>query len=144
MPLMHTLPRHPPCHAASVPWLPKRCCGRGGPGPPSPTRCTCCFWLVRPRQGQILRRPGRMGIHPHMHWHPRTSAHVCLAEPASPPPSPPPSPVQVRAVVARLSSDPVVAGVSESMSEEIGPGIYRFKAEVAWDGERLVERYLQR
>lgn len=43
-----------------------------------------------------------------------------------------------------LRRDPVVSDVLETKTEEIGPRIFRFKAEVAWDGERLAERYLQR
>lgn len=50
----------------------------------------------------------------------------------------------VQAVQDLLKADPVVAYVTDTKTEEIGPQIYRFKAEVAWNGEALVQRYLDR
>ncbi|KAG2500759.1 hypothetical protein HYH03_001521 [Edaphochlamys debaryana] len=54
------------------------------------------------------------------------------------------APADVAAVQALIRSDPVVLSLTETKTEEIGPGIFRFKAEVAWDGEQVVRRYLQR
>jgi len=48
------------------------------------------------------------------------------------------------AILLHLQKDPVVAFVTDTKTEEIGPGIFRFKAEVAWNGDKLVERYLER
>ncbi|KAF5826639.1 hypothetical protein DUNSADRAFT_2486 [Dunaliella salina] len=48
------------------------------------------------------------------------------------------------AILSHLQRDPVVAFVTDTKTEEIGPGIFRFKAEVAWNGDKLVERYLER
>ena len=49
-----------------------------------------------------------------------------------------------RRVLALLESDPVVSHVYEHKSEEIGPGKFRFMAEVQFDGAAVVERYLER
>lgn len=38
----------------------------------------------------------------------------------------------------------MVSYVLDTKTEEIGPQVYRFKAEVAWDGDKVVERYLAR
>ncbi|GLC42515.1 hypothetical protein PLESTB_001106300 [Pleodorina starrii] len=54
------------------------------------------------------------------------------------------SPADVAAVQSLLRSDPVVAYVTDTKTEEIGPAMYRFKAEVAWDGDMVVQRYLDR
>jgi zinc transporter 9 len=43
-----------------------------------------------------------------------------------------------------LRQDPVVCDILDTKTEEIGPSIFRFKAEVAWDGEELAARYLSR
>ena len=51
-------------------------------------------------------------------------------------------PAQVQAVMKLLSRDPVVLYVTDTKTEEVGPEVYRFKAEVAWRGEALVDRYL--
>ncbi|KXZ46661.1 hypothetical protein GPECTOR_41g625 [Gonium pectorale] len=51
---------------------------------------------------------------------------------------------EVRAVQSLLLSDPVVSGVLDTKTEELGPSVYRFKAEVAWNGDKVVERYLDR
>ncbi|KAL6748728.1 cation efflux family-domain-containing protein [Haematococcus lacustris] len=54
------------------------------------------------------------------------------------------SPGEMQAILGHLKRDPVVAFVTDTKTEEIGPGVFRFKAEVAWNGDQLVERYLQR
>ncbi|GIL80579.1 hypothetical protein Vretifemale_9762 [Volvox reticuliferus] len=54
------------------------------------------------------------------------------------------APADVAAVQALLRADPVVAYVTDTKTEEIGPAMYRFKAEVAWDGDQVVQRYLDR
>ena len=46
-------------------------------------------------------------------------------------------------IQAALRADPVVANVLDCKSEEIGPGVFRFKAEVEFDGDLIVERYLR-
>ncbi|CAN6470968.1 unnamed protein product [Victoria cruziana] len=43
-----------------------------------------------------------------------------------------------------LSSDPVVDAIYDCKSEVIGPGFFRFKAEIDFNGEVLVQNYLQR
>ena len=43
-------------------------------------------------------------------------------------------------VMTLLKRDPVVSYVMGTMTEEIGPRIYRFKAEVAWDGAKVRPR----
>jgi zinc transporter 9 len=43
-----------------------------------------------------------------------------------------------------LRRDLSVAYITDCKTEEIGPRVYRFKAEVAWDGDKLAERYLAR
>eukprot|EP00967_Tisochrysis_lutea_P137874 scaffold248160_cov17-Tisochrysis_lutea.AAC.1 len=40
------------------------------------------------------------------------------------------------AILLHLQKDPVVAFVTDTKTEEIGPGIFRFKAEVAWNGDK--------
>lgn len=42
-----------------------------------------------------------------------------------------------------LREDPVVADVLDAKSEEIGPGVFRFKAEIEFDGDAIVRRYLE-
>ncbi|KAG2430069.1 hypothetical protein HXX76_010169 [Chlamydomonas incerta] len=54
------------------------------------------------------------------------------------------SPADVAAVQSLLRADPVVQYVTDTKTEEIGAGMYRFKAEVAWDGDQVVGRYLDR
>ncbi|MEW5309353.1 MAG: hypothetical protein WDW38_001247 [Sanguina aurantia] len=51
---------------------------------------------------------------------------------------------EVEEVLGMLKRDPVVSYVLDTKTEEIGPQVYRFKAEVAWDGDKVVERYLAR
>ena len=48
-----------------------------------------------------------------------------------------------KALVAHLKSDPMVLCVLNPMSEEIGDGLYRFKADIQWNGDRIVHRYLE-
>lgn len=50
---------------------------------------------------------------------------------------------EIEEVMEILKQDPVVSYVIEAKTEEIGPRIFRFKAEVAWDGELLAGRYLK-
>ena len=46
-------------------------------------------------------------------------------------------------ILQHLRRDPVVAFVTDTKTEEIGPGIFRFKAEVAWNGDKVCAfRYL--
>ena len=47
-------------------------------------------------------------------------------------------------VLRHLGNDPVVAAVHDAKTEEIGPGVYRFKAEVDFHGEAVVARHLER
>lgn len=49
---------------------------------------------------------------------------------------------QMSQIIAMLRSDPVVVEVIDAKSEEIGPGVFRFKAEVEFDGAAVVRRYL--
>jgi solute carrier family 30 (zinc transporter), member 9 len=44
------------------------------------------------------------------------------------------SPTETSRVLRHLERDPVVAAVYDAKSEELGPGIYRFKAEIAFSG----------
>lgn len=48
-----------------------------------------------------------------------------------------------QALVAHLKSDPMVLCVHNPMSEEIGDGLYRFKADIQWSGETIVQKYLE-
>ena len=47
-------------------------------------------------------------------------------------------------VLNHLSRDPAVARVFDAKSEEIGPGVYRFKAEIEFDGDVVVRRARER
>ncbi|BDA46259.1 Zinc transporter 9 [Coccomyxa sp. Obi] len=47
-------------------------------------------------------------------------------------------------VLHHLRKDPVVRAVYDAKSEEIGPNIFRFKAEIEFDGERIVEGHMER
>jgi len=47
-------------------------------------------------------------------------------------------------VLDLLRCDPVVAAVYDTKSEELGPGLYRFKAEVEFSGDQVVRRHLDR
>lgn len=47
-------------------------------------------------------------------------------------------------VLDLLRCDPVVAAVYDTKSEEFGPGVYRFKAEVEFTGDQVVRRFLDR
>mmetsp|Transcript_30703 Transcript_30703/g.86802 ORF Transcript_30703/g.86802 Transcript_30703/m.86802 type:complete len:569 (+) Transcript_30703:274-1980(+) len=54
------------------------------------------------------------------------------------------SPKVMEKLMEHLRADPVVKAVYDAKSEEIGMGIYRFKAEIDFCGETLVARYLER
>lgn len=43
-----------------------------------------------------------------------------------------------------LRKDPVVRGIFDPKTEELAPGIFRFKAEIDFDGGQVVENYLRR
>lgn len=45
-------------------------------------------------------------------------------------------------LVQHLLGDSVVLNVLDAKSEELGDGVYRFKAEIQWSGERIVEKFL--
>lgn len=47
-------------------------------------------------------------------------------------------------VLNHLRRDPVVKAIYDAKSEEIGPGIYRFKAEIDFSGEQVVQRHMSR
>ncbi|CAL5227702.1 g10710 [Coccomyxa viridis] len=47
-------------------------------------------------------------------------------------------------VLLHLRKDPVVRAVYDAKSEEIGPNIFRFKAEIEFNGERIVEHHMER
>jgi len=49
---------------------------------------------------------------------------------------------QLEALLAALRADPVVQDVLDAKSEEIGPGVFRFKVEVEFAGDAVVARYL--
>ena len=49
---------------------------------------------------------------------------------------------QLAALLHALRADAVVADVLDAKSEEIGPGVFRFKAEVEFNGDAIVARYL--
>jgi zinc transporter 9 len=50
--------------------------------------------------------------------------------------------VKHAAIVEHLKADPMVFCVIDPMSEEIGDGVYRFKADIQWSGDRVVSKYL--
>lgn len=50
---------------------------------------------------------------------------------------------ELATVIAYLYQDPVVNNVYDARSEEIGPGVYRFSAELDFDGEKIAERHLK-
>jgi len=50
---------------------------------------------------------------------------------------------KMRRVTDAIRSDPVVTEVYRAKSEELGPGSYRFVAEIEFSGAKVVERYLQ-
>jgi divalent metal cation (Fe/Co/Zn/Cd) transporter len=52
--------------------------------------------------------------------------------------------LDMRRVINLLISDPVVEGLYDCKSEVIGPGAYRFKAEIDFNGVAIVQNYLQR
>lgn len=50
---------------------------------------------------------------------------------------------KMKRVVDAIRADPVVTEVYRAKSEELGPGSYRFVAEIEFSGAKVVERYLQ-
>jgi zinc transporter 9 len=50
---------------------------------------------------------------------------------------------KMRRVTDAIRSDPVVTEVYRAKSEELGPGSYRFVAEIEFSGAKVVERYLR-
>lgn len=48
-----------------------------------------------------------------------------------------------RLIVEKLRKDPMVLGVVDPKSEEIGDGIFRFKAEIQWSSDKIVSKYLK-
>ncbi|KAG0555565.1 hypothetical protein KC19_12G178400 [Ceratodon purpureus] len=52
--------------------------------------------------------------------------------------------VDMRRIINLLIADPVVEGLYDCKSEVIGPGEYRFKAEIDFNGVVIVQNYLQR
>ncbi|CAG9462386.1 unnamed protein product [Pedinophyceae sp. YPF-701] len=53
------------------------------------------------------------------------------------------SPEERQAVLDVLRRDDVVAAVYDTKSEEIGPGLYRFKAELEFSGDKIVSRLME-
>jgi zinc transporter 9 len=51
---------------------------------------------------------------------------------------------KMKRITDAIRSDPVVTEVYRAKSEELGPGSYRFVAEIEFSGAKVVERYLQR
>ena len=49
---------------------------------------------------------------------------------------------KMRAIVDQMRLDPVVSEVYGAKSEELGPGTFRFVAEIEFSGTKVVERYL--
>ena len=52
--------------------------------------------------------------------------------------------VDMQRVVTHVARDPVVKAVFDAKSEEIGPGVFRFKAEIEFDGPRVAARHMAR
>jgi len=50
--------------------------------------------------------------------------------------------LQLEALLAALRADDVVADVVDAKSEEIAPGVFRFKIEISFCGTEIVRRYL--
>ncbi|KAI3429711.1 hypothetical protein D9Q98_005796 [Chlorella vulgaris] len=51
-------------------------------------------------------------------------------------------PAVERSIVQHLHNDNMVVKVIDPKSEEIGDGVFRFKAEIQWSGEHVVQKYL--
>ncbi|CAD7697363.1 unnamed protein product [Ostreobium quekettii] len=51
---------------------------------------------------------------------------------------------EMQLIMRQLRNDPVVKNVYDYKSEEIGPGKYRFKAEIDFNGEVVVDNHLKR
>jgi len=54
------------------------------------------------------------------------------------------NPIVTQQILTKLQTDEVVAKVFDVKTEEIGPGEYRFKAEIDFNGETIVKGYLDR
>ncbi len=52
--------------------------------------------------------------------------------------------LRTQEVLEHLRRDPVVLYVTSTKTEEIGPRVFRFTADVAWNADKLVERYGER
>lgn len=50
------------------------------------------------------------------------------------------SPEMLAQIVTHLRADPMVLTVIDPKSEEMGDGVYRFKAEIQWSGDAVVEK----
>ena len=53
-------------------------------------------------------------------------------------------PSEAQRILEHLRRDPVVRAVIDAKTEEIGPGLFRFKAEVSFAGPAVVDRHLKR
>ncbi|EFN60121.1 hypothetical protein CHLNCDRAFT_18700 [Chlorella variabilis] len=51
-------------------------------------------------------------------------------------------PAVERSIVDHLKNDKMVVNVIDPKSEEMGDGVFRFKAEIQWSGEHVVQKYL--
>ncbi|KAL5756781.1 hypothetical protein ACOSQ2_021527 [Xanthoceras sorbifolium] len=51
---------------------------------------------------------------------------------------------EMEKILRLLKNDPVVDSLYDCKSEVIGPGFYRFKAEIDFNGEKVVKNYLER
>ena len=49
---------------------------------------------------------------------------------------------QLDTLMSALRADPVVVDVIDAKSEEIGPGVFRYKVEIEFSGDAVVQRYL--
>lgn len=47
-----------------------------------------------------------------------------------------------RGIVEHLQNDDMVVRVIDPKSEEMGDGVYRFKAEIQWSGQHVVQKYV--
>ncbi|PSC74152.1 Metal tolerance C4 [Micractinium conductrix] len=52
-------------------------------------------------------------------------------------------PCQQQEIVDHLEKDSMVVKVIDPKSEEMGDNVYRFKAEIQWSGEHVVQKYLE-
>ncbi|KAK3219093.1 hypothetical protein Dsin_013063 [Dipteronia sinensis] len=51
---------------------------------------------------------------------------------------------EMEKILRLLKNDPVVDSLYDCKSEVIGPGFYRFKAEIDFNGEKVVQNYLEK